>query len=57
MVSVMEVASVGLSWRRSGSGEWPEVEVRMRICIRVCCDGLEKKESTQIGLEGNNYIL
>jgi len=57
MVSVMEVASVGLSWRRSGSGEWSEVEVRMRICIRACCDALDKKEITQIGLEGNNYIL
>jgi hypothetical protein len=28
IVSVMEVASIGLRWRRSGIGEWPEVEVR-----------------------------
>ena len=33
MVLVMEVASVGLMWKRSGKGEWPEVEVRMRVFI------------------------
>jgi hypothetical protein len=33
LVSVMEVASVGLRWKRSGIGEWPEVEVRMRVFI------------------------
>ncbi len=33
IVSVMEVASVGLRWRRSGIGELPEVEVRMRVFI------------------------
>jgi hypothetical protein len=27
IVSVMEVASVGLRWKRFGIGEWPEVEV------------------------------
>jgi hypothetical protein len=40
IVSVMEVASVGLRWRRSGIGEWPEVEVRMRVFI-----GLRKHPS------------
>ena len=29
MALEIEVASVGLSWWRSGGGEWPEVEVRM----------------------------
>jgi len=33
MVSEIEVASVGLSQWRSGSGEWPEVEARMRVFI------------------------
>ncbi len=33
IVSVMEVASVGLRWKRSGISEWPEVEVRMRVFI------------------------
>ena len=33
MVSEIEVASVGLIWWRSGSGEWAEVEVRMRVFI------------------------
>jgi hypothetical protein len=34
MVSKIEVASVGLSWWRSGSGEeWPKVEVRIRVFI------------------------
>jgi hypothetical protein len=32
---VMEVASVGLRWKISGIGEWPEVEVRMRVLIRL----------------------
>ena len=36
----IEVVSVGLSWKRSGSGEWPEVEVRMRVSI-----GLTKQSS------------
>ncbi len=31
--SVMEMASVGLRWKRSGIGEWSEVEVRMRVFI------------------------
>ncbi len=30
---MMEVASVGLRWKRSGIGEWPEVEVRKRFVI------------------------
>jgi len=29
----IDVASVGLIWWRSGSGKWPEVEVRMRVFI------------------------
>jgi hypothetical protein len=33
IVSAMEGASVGLRWKRSGIGEWPEVEVRMRVFI------------------------
>ncbi len=33
IVSVMEVASVGLRWKRSGIGEWSKVEVRMHIFI------------------------
>jgi hypothetical protein len=33
IVSVMEVASVGLRWKRSGISEWPEVEVRMHVFI------------------------
>ncbi len=33
IVSVMEVASVGLRWKRSGIGEWSEVEVRMHVFI------------------------
>ncbi len=33
IVSVMEFASVRLRWRRSGIGEWPEVEVRMYVFI------------------------
>ncbi len=33
IVSVMEVASVGLRWKRSGIGELPEVEVRMCVFI------------------------
>ncbi len=33
IVSVMEVASVGIRWKTSGIGEWPEVEVRMRVFI------------------------
>ncbi len=33
MVSLMEVASVGLMWKRSGKGEWPEVEVIIRVYI------------------------
>ena len=40
MVSEIEVVSVGLSWRRSGSGEWPKVEVSMRVFI-----GLMKQPS------------
>ena len=40
MVSLMEVASVGLIWKRSGKGEWPEVEVR--ICVFI---GLTKHPS------------
>jgi hypothetical protein len=31
IVSVIEVASVGLGWKRSGIGEMPEVEVRMCV--------------------------
>jgi hypothetical protein len=34
------VPIVGLSWRRSGSGEWPKVEVRMWVFI-----GLTKQPS------------
>ncbi len=30
---MMEVVSIGLRWRRSGIGEWLEVEVRMRVFI------------------------
>ncbi len=33
IVSVMEVASIELRWKRFGIGEWPEVEVRMRVFI------------------------
>ena len=33
IVSVMEVASVGLRWKRSGIGEWPEVEIRMCVTL------------------------
>ncbi len=33
IVSVVEVASIGLRWTRSGIGEWPEVKVRMRVFI------------------------
>ncbi len=33
IVSVMEVASIGLRWKRSGNGEWPEIEVRMHVFI------------------------
>ena len=33
MVSEIEVASVGLSQGRSGSEEWPKVEVRIRVFI------------------------
>ncbi len=33
MVSLMEVASVGLLWKRLGKGEWPEVKVRIRVFI------------------------
>ena len=33
MASEIEVASVGLIWWRSGIGEWPEVEVRIRVFI------------------------
>ena len=40
MVSKIEVASVELSWRISGSGEWPEEEVSMRVSI-----GLMKQPS------------
>lgn len=40
MASEIEVASVGLSWWRSGSGEWPEVEMRMSVLI-----GLMKQPS------------
>ena len=40
MASEIKVASVGLSWWRSGSGEWPEVEMRMRVLI-----GLTKQPS------------
>ncbi len=38
---MMEVARVGLRWKRSGIGEWPEVEVRMRVFI-----GLTKHPSS-----------
>ncbi len=40
MASEIEVASVGLSWWRSGSGEWPKVEMSMRVLI-----GLTKQPS------------
>ena len=30
---MMEVASVALMWKRLGKGEWPEVEVRIRVFI------------------------
>ena len=40
MASEIKVASVGLSWWRSGSGEWPEVEMRMLVLI-----GLTKQPS------------
>jgi hypothetical protein len=33
MASEIEVASVGLMWWRSGIGEWPEEEVRIRVFI------------------------
>ncbi len=33
IVLVMEVASVGLRWKRSGIGAWPEVEIRMCVFI------------------------
>jgi len=33
MAPEIEVASVGLMWWRSGIGEWPEVEVRIRVFI------------------------
>ena len=33
MALEIEVASEGLIWWRSGSGEWPKVEVRMRVFI------------------------
>jgi len=33
MALEIEVASEGLIWWRSGSGEWPAVEVRMRVFI------------------------
>ena len=33
MASEIEVVSVGLSWWRSVSGEWSEVEVRMWVFI------------------------
>ncbi len=42
IVSVMEAASVGLRWKRSGIGEWPEVEVRIRVFIVI---GLTKHPS------------
>ncbi len=40
IVLVMEVASVGLRWKRYVIGEWPEVEVRMHVFI-----GLSKHPS------------
>ena len=40
MASEIKVVSVGLSWWRSGSGEWPEVEMRMLVLI-----GLTKQPS------------
>ena len=33
MALEIEVVSKGLIWWRSGSGEWPKVEVRMRVFI------------------------
>jgi hypothetical protein len=33
IVSVMEMASIGLRWKTSGIGEWPEIEVRMCVFI------------------------
>ncbi len=33
MALEVEVVSEGLIWWRSGSGEWPEFEVRMRVFI------------------------
>ena len=33
MASEIVVASVGLMWWRSGIGEWPEVEVSIRVFI------------------------
>ena len=33
MVSEIVLASVGLMWWRSGIGEWPEVEVSIRVFI------------------------
>ena len=33
MASEIEVVSVGLMWWRSGIGEWPEVEVSIRVFI------------------------
>ena len=29
----MEVANVGLIWKRLGKGKWPEVEVRIHVFI------------------------
>ena len=33
MASEIVVASLGFMWWRSGIGEWPEVEVRIRVFI------------------------
>jgi hypothetical protein len=33
MATEIEVASVGLMWWRSGIGEWPEIEGRIRVFI------------------------
>ncbi len=48
IVSVMEVASVGLRWRKSGIGEWPEVEVRM------CLHWVDK--TLQRGADGGKLV-